>query len=158
MVHIIIVAHSELADSFKSCVEQIFLGDIDCLQIVGVKYSDGVSNVLQRVQTLISNLESKGTYNISSTPSNGFDGVEENVMEVLILTDLFGATPHNIASKLVVKNKIEVISGLNLPMLIRAISYRNTGLFLCAKKALEGGLSGIIHINDNRESLAHETN
>ena len=142
MVHIVVVAHSELADSFKSCVEQIFLGDINCFQIVGVKYSDDVSSVLDRVQALINNLEFDSPYNGTLiSPS-------DNVPEVLILTDLFGATPHNIASRLVIKNKIELISGLNLPMLIRAISYRDSGLLLCTKKALDGGLSGIIHLSN----------
>ncbi len=62
---------------------------------------------------------------------------------VLILTDLFGATPHNISTHL--KNvKCEVISGLNLPMLLRSFNYANLSLTELARKAAQGGQEGIV--------------
>ena len=64
--------------------------------------------------------------------------------EVLILTDLFGATPSNLAKQLVTLGKVEMITGLNMPMLIRAITYADQGLSVCAAKALEGATSGIM--------------
>ncbi len=61
---------------------------------------------------------------------------------VLILTDLFGATPHNISTGL--KNvRSCVISGLNLPMLLRSFNYAHLSLEALAEKASEGGHYGI---------------
>jgi PTS system ascorbate-specific IIA component len=66
---------------------------------------------------------------------------------VLLLCDLFGATPCNIAQRLVVKDRVELITGLNLPMLIRAVSYVKSDLRTIVAKAIEGANSGIIHIS-----------
>ncbi len=63
---------------------------------------------------------------------------------VLVLTDLFGATPHNIASELACDNPtMSVLSGLNLPMLLRVFNYPNDDLDALASKAAEGGSRGI---------------
>lgn len=64
---------------------------------------------------------------------------------VLILTDLFGATPSNIASQLV-SDKVAVITGLNLPMLIRILNYPALDLAGLVDKALSGGHDGVIKI------------
>jgi PTS system mannose-specific IIA component len=62
---------------------------------------------------------------------------------VLILTDLFGATPSNIAQKLQDEN-VRIVSGLNLPMLIRVMNYPQKTLDELAETALKGGQAGII--------------
>ena len=62
---------------------------------------------------------------------------------VLILTDLYGSTPSNIACKLC-NDKVAVISGLNLPMLIRVLNYPALNLHELAEKAMGGGREGII--------------
>ena len=63
---------------------------------------------------------------------------------VLILTDLYGSTPSNIACKLC-NDKNTVVTGLNLPMLIRVLNYPNLELHELAAKAVGGGREGIIH-------------
>lgn len=63
---------------------------------------------------------------------------------VLILTDMFGSTPSNIANCLPENNKIMVVSGVNLPMLIRALNYPSLSLEDLAAKALSGGRDGIL--------------
>ncbi|MSQ80094.1 MAG: PTS fructose transporter subunit IIA [Candidatus Methylopumilus sp.] len=68
---------------------------------------------------------------------------------VLILTDIFGATPCNIITKIVKPGKIDAIAGVNLSMLIRAISYRHEPLNNLINKAIEGGQDGIIQIRSN---------
>ena len=65
---------------------------------------------------------------------------------VLVLTDIYGATPGNIALKLLVPGRVEGISGVNLPMLVRALTYREQGLALTVEKALSGGTEGVIHM------------
>ena len=69
---------------------------------------------------------------------------------VLILTDLFGATPHNISTSL--KNtQCCVVSGLNLPMLLRSFNYAHLSLEELAEKASEGGRAGILYTSPNQE-------
>jgi len=69
---------------------------------------------------------------------------------ILVLTDLIGATPGNVASRLakpgVLDCKVLVLAGINLPMLMRAISYRGDALESVAQKAMQGGQNGIIRL------------
>ncbi len=66
---------------------------------------------------------------------------------VLVLTDLYGATPSNIAAQLIEQNNIRVIAGLNLSMLIRVLNYPELDLDSLAEKALSGGRDGVLAIN-----------
>jgi PTS system ascorbate-specific IIA component len=72
---------------------------------------------------------------------------------VLILTDAFGATPSNIACELTGKMQANVVSGLNLPMLIRVFNYASEDLQALTHKAAEGGMRGIqvAHSRKDRE-------
>ena len=63
---------------------------------------------------------------------------------VLILTDIYGATPSNIAARLLVPGRVEGIAGVNLPMLIRALTYREEGLAAVREKALAGACEGVV--------------
>ncbi|HHL45152.1 MAG TPA: PTS fructose transporter subunit IIA [Gammaproteobacteria bacterium] len=63
---------------------------------------------------------------------------------VLILTDMFGSTPSNIASSLLDRPHIMLVTGINLPMLIRVLNYSHLGLAELAQKATSGGHDGII--------------
>jgi PTS system ascorbate-specific IIA component len=63
---------------------------------------------------------------------------------VLIMTDIFGATPANIAMKLLKRGKIEGVAGVNLPMLLRALTYRDKGMETLVTKAIAGGRDGVI--------------
>lgn len=63
---------------------------------------------------------------------------------VLVLTDIFGSTPSNIANRLATDSYIKVIAGVNLPMLIRILNYPDSDLTELAEKALSGGHDGII--------------
>lgn len=63
---------------------------------------------------------------------------------VLVLTDIYGATPGNIAMRLLCPGRVEGISGVNLPMLVRALTYRDQGLKAVVEKAMSGGTEGVI--------------
>jgi PTS system ascorbate-specific IIA component len=64
---------------------------------------------------------------------------------VLVLTDIYGATPHNIAQQVACKQQgTSVLSGLNLPMLVRVFNYPDDDLDTLASKAAEGGNRGIM--------------
>lgn len=63
---------------------------------------------------------------------------------VLVLTDMYGSTPGNIANDLQDDDMVRVVSGINLPMLIRVLNYPRLNLQELAEKALSGGRSGIL--------------
>ncbi|HTS84632.1 MAG TPA: PTS fructose transporter subunit IIA [Usitatibacter sp.] len=67
---------------------------------------------------------------------------------VLVLTDMYGATPSNIASRLLKPGKVAGIAGVNLPMLIRALTYREEPLESALEKALSGASEGVIRMGD----------
>jgi len=67
---------------------------------------------------------------------------------VLILTDLLGSTPSNIAHRLNKHAKINVVTGINLSMLIRLFNYPNLNLADITKKAYSGGVDGVTINND----------
>lgn len=68
---------------------------------------------------------------------------------VLILTDLYGATPSNIATKLLESGRIEGLAGVNLPMLLRALTYRDKGMETLITRAVAGGRDGVLNIVDH---------
>ena len=65
---------------------------------------------------------------------------------VLVLTDLYGSTPYNIAQKLTSQLHVHVVSGLNLSMLIRVFNYPQLTLEELSEKAVTGGKDGISKI------------
>ncbi|WP_455202895.1 PTS sugar transporter subunit IIA [Kaarinaea lacus] len=69
---------------------------------------------------------------------------------VLVLTDMFGATPSNIAHRLAAAEKVMVVTGLNLPMMIRVMNYPNLNLAELVEIAVSGGRDGVIF---NRRAL-----
>lgn len=126
MVNIIIIAHSEIANSFAYCVEHILARRVNNLHILPVKKTEDADEVFYKAEEFITKIGDN--------------------QEILILTDIYGATPNNIAQKLLKPGVVELITGLNLPMLVRAISYAKNGLKVCIEKALEGAISGIVHV------------
>lgn len=67
---------------------------------------------------------------------------------VLVLTDLFGSTPSNIAGIISENNNVRAVSGLNLSMLIRVLNYPDLSLEQLAEKAISGGHDGIVRIDE----------
>lgn len=63
---------------------------------------------------------------------------------ILILTDMFGSTPSNIACAVSDRNDIRIVSGLNLPMLIRVLNYPSLSLEELELKAISGGQEGVV--------------
>ena len=71
---------------------------------------------------------------------------------VLVMTDIYGATPSNIAARLLKPGRVEGVSGVNLPMLIRALNYREATAAVSdlAEKALGGAAEGIVRMESPR--------
>ena len=73
---------------------------------------------------------------------------------VLVLTDIFGATPGNVVSRVLEDGRIEGVSGASLPMLLRVLTSRNgapkDALRSAVQRALSGGAEGVVHMNQDR--------
>jgi len=126
MIGILIIAHGTLGDSLIHCASHVFGGLQPRLQEFGVAVQDDPGRLLPQVREIIEGLD---------------DG-----SGVLVLTDMYGATPSNIACRLVEPGRVECVAGVNLPMLVRAITYRNDPLEAVAEKALSGGHDGVVHV------------
>lgn len=63
---------------------------------------------------------------------------------VLVMTDIYGSTPSNIANRLLDDDKVAVVSGINLPMLIRVLNYPRLSLDELIEKAISGGRDGVL--------------
>lgn len=66
---------------------------------------------------------------------------------VLILTDILGATPANLALKLLEPGRVEGVAGVSLPMLLRALTYRKNDMETLLQKAISGGHDGVINMH-----------
>ena len=63
---------------------------------------------------------------------------------ILVLTDMYGSTPSNVANRLLGKSHIQAVAGINLPMLVRVLNYPSLNLHEMVNKALSGGHDGIL--------------
>lgn len=125
MAGILIIAHAPLASALRECVSHIYGG---CPARIGAIDVAPDQDTAALVHTACERLESLR---------------EENGM--LVLTDLFGATPSNIAAQLV-GPKVRVVAGVNLSMLIKAVCYRSVPLDTLVAKVLSGGSKGILEV------------
>ena len=135
MIGILIVTHAGLGESLVHCVNHILGSKPPLLEELGVCMDDDPVEVLPRAQALVKKLD-RGA-------------------GVLVLSDIYGATPCNIVSRLVSPSKVEGVAGVNLPMLIRALSYRHLDLDAVVEKAVAGGVAGVIHFTEDACS-AHD--
>ncbi len=129
MVHIVIIAHFGIANSLIYCAEKIFSIKIKNLHYINVEYNnDSIDTVIKTATKLCDTILLENTNN-----------------QILLLTDLLGATPYNIAHRLLQQNQIELLTGLNLPMLLRAITYMDFDLNTCVAKAMDAAITSIYH-------------
>jgi PTS system mannose-specific IIA component len=126
MIGILIVAHDTLGESLVRALTHVLGSRPPQLEVLSVAATDDPVDLLPAARELIARLDT----------GNG----------VLIFSDLFGATPCNLATKLTKPGRIEVVAGVNLPMLVRAFTYRNRGLETTIKKAISGACDGVLHI------------
>lgn len=73
----------------------------------------------------------------------------DNGHGAVVMTDIFGASPANLAGKLLEPGRVEGISGVNLPMLLRALTYRDKGMDVLLIKAIAGGRDGVFNMQDH---------
>lgn len=123
MIGILIVSHGAFGESLIHSASHVLGKRPLYLRQLGVTVHDDPDALLPVAEDLIRFLDQG-------------DGV-------LILTDIYGATPSNIAARLLRPGRVEGLAGVNLPMLIRALTNRSETLLKMRDKALEGATEGV---------------
>lgn len=119
-VGILLLTHGRLGEALVECARHVLGGKIpDQVAILSAGQDEPVDEVEAKARQLLVNLDQGGG--------------------VLVLTDLLGATPARVAARLIEPGKVEALSGVSLPMVLRAINYRNRLLSALVKKALLAG-------------------
>lgn len=131
-VAVLLITHDKIGQAMLDTAGKIIGKMPLTIKRMGISMNAGLEETLDKAHTQIDQLdEGQG---------------------VLILTDLFGATPSNIARQLHTGN-IAVISGLNLPMLIRVLNYPRLSLPEMVEKAVSGAHDGIIVIQSAGDEI-----
>ena len=126
MVGILIIAHSNLGESLIHCASHVLGSRPQHLLQIGVGMQVDPQQILAQALDLIAQLDQG-------------EGV-------LVMSDVFGATPSNISCKLLIPGRVEGVSGVSLPMLVRALTYRNEPLTVVVGKAISGGIEGVLQL------------
>jgi PTS system ascorbate-specific IIA component len=133
MAGILIIAHTPIASAMLSFAEHVYGSIPEHIQAVDIPAHEDAKVSFERVLAAAKAVETHG--------------------ELLVLTDVMGATPANVASRLMtqqsssgMKLKVQILAGLNLPMLMRAVSYKDDALDALAQKTLQGGQNGILRL------------
>jgi PTS system mannose-specific IIA component len=126
VIGVLIISHGALGESLIHAASHVLGKRPLRVRQVGVTVHDDPESMLGQAQDLVKQLDEGGG--------------------VLVLTDIYGATPGNIALKLLEPGRVEGISGVSLPMLVRALTYRDRPLAAVVEKALSGGREGVIHM------------
>ena len=126
MVGILIVTHGNLGVTLAECAQHILQRELPHLAVMAVDKNDDPDRKLAEARELVRGLD---------------DG-----SGVLLLSDIFGGTPSNIASRLIEPGRIEAVAGVSLPMLVRSLCYAGQPLETVVSKAVTGGLEGVMYI------------
>ena len=125
MIGLVLVTHGGLATEFQLALEHV-VGPQEALETISIGPDDDMEQ--RRVEILEA---------VGRVRGGGDDGKDEGV---IILTDMFGGTPSNLAISVMEPGQIEVMAGMNLPMLIKLAGLRGeAGLDEVMEKAMEAG-------------------
>ena len=123
VIGVVVVTHGQLATELVNAAEMI-VGDLPQFTAVSIGWHDDVNDAREEIAQAIERVR-------------GDEGV-------LLLTDMFGGTPSNLGMTFLETDRVEVITGVNLPMLIKLASMRqSSGLLAAAKEMREHGRNAI---------------
>ncbi|MBM3387742.1 MAG: PTS fructose transporter subunit IIA [Betaproteobacteria bacterium] len=125
MTGILIIAHAPLASALRTCALHVFPDCSGDVLAVDVPPDEAPEATLQRAQHTLDRL-----------------GAEQ----VLLVSDVFGATPCNVAQQLNNGVNTRLLAGANLPMLLRSVCYRHESLQALSMRAQAGGTQGIMPV------------
>ena len=127
MIGILLITHGTFGESLIQNICHVLNKRPPLISQVGIAAQDDPLDILPMAQLLLKEVDEG-------------DGV-------LILTDILGATPANLALKLLEPGRVECVAGLSLPMLLRALTYRKNGMETLIKKAISSGHDGVINMH-----------
>jgi PTS system mannose-specific IIA component len=130
LIGVLVVTHGSIGEALLTSATQILGTSPGQVGTLSVWRQDDPDDLVLRARELLEGLDAG-------------DGV-------LVLTDIFGATPGNVVSRLLEDGRIEGVSGVSLPMLLRVITGRNGSLSDAVQRALSGGAEGVVHMNSDR--------
>ena len=132
MIGVLLVTHGEIGTALLTSASQILGGAPAQVVTLSVWRQDDPDDLVLRARELVDQIDAG-------------DGV-------LVLTDIFGATPGNVVSRLLEDNHVEGVSGVSLPMLLRVLTGRmkQGNLAAAVQRALSGGAEGVVHMNSDR--------
>jgi PTS system ascorbate-specific IIA component len=122
---IFIIAHAPLASALRQCVLHVFPDASSSMAVLDVQPNMPADESLAAARMTLALLKTERT---------------------LVLTDMFGATPCNVAQKLVDGVNSRLVAGVSLPMLLRAVTYRNESMDAMVARALAGGTQGVMQV------------
>jgi mannose PTS system EIIA component len=131
---IFIIAHAPLASALRQCVAHVFAERMDKVLALDIEPDVSVAQSLEQAHQVLRPF--------GDAP-------------LLLLTDVMGATPSNVARQLHSERSAHLLAGVNLPMLWRAVAYQHEPLDVLMEKALHGGVQGIMQVD---AKIAQEQN
>ncbi len=129
MPGLLIIAHAPLASSLKSVAEHTFPDCAQRLETLDVSPDMSIEEIEAAARGLLQKIGQP---------------------EALIFTDVFGATPCNVAQRLADGLKIRVIAGVNVPMLWRSLCYADDSLDALVARAVSGATQGVMQVATSR--------
>jgi PTS system ascorbate-specific IIA component len=130
MVGVLVITHGGLGEQLLRAAAHTLGGQLERAEALAVSDRDRPEALLARAKEALARVD---------------DG-----SGVLVITDMFGATPANIAAKLLANGRVEGLAGANLPMLVRALAHREESLAAVVEKARSGAADGLVHMNADR--------
>jgi len=132
VIGVLIVTHGEIGTSLLTSASHILGAAQPQVATLSVWRQDDPDDLVLRARELLEHID-------------GGEGV-------LVLTDIFGATPGNVVTRLLENGRVEGVSGVSLPMLLRVLSGRRKqgNLAAAVQRAISGGAEGVVHMNADR--------
>jgi mannose PTS system EIIA component len=126
LIGFLIIAHESLGDSLVQAVTHVLGSRPPQFEVLPVQASDDPAALLPAARELVARLDAGAG--------------------VVVFSDIYGATPCNLATRLGQRGRVEIVAGVNLPMLVRAFTYRNKDLETVVRKAISGGCEGVLQV------------
>jgi PTS system ascorbate-specific IIA component len=130
VIGVLVISHGAIGETLLASAEQILGAKQLRAAALGVSRNDDPDAVFARACALAARLD---------------DGAG-----LLVLADMYGATPCNVAARLLADGRVEGVAGVSLPMLVRVLSRRDGSLAAAVQRALSGGAEGVVHMNADR--------
>jgi|688.fasta_scaffold937604_2 PTS system mannose-specific IIA component len=126
-IGILLVTHEPLGAAFMEAAKHVLQKQPEKMEVIDVVADQSPEQVNLEATKAITRLD---------------DG-----SGVLVMTDITGGTPSNCCQRLSNANNVHIVSGLNLPMLLRALTYRNESLDSLVEKVVAGAKNGILEVD-----------